>query len=151
MLARKSNSESLLENFRNCLGLSADSSEDLMQQLYSSLMTRKLKDPDEYIALVKHKLFSLPKNKIKKIDPRPFLNCISASGVPLNNIKKIQARMSENDWDWITENDSEAFHIQTLTGTVLQVQVDVDGYPGSAFYSPRIYEMLQSSRLTQFR
>ena len=145
MMTRKSNSESLLENFRNCLGLSADSSEDLMQQLYSSLMTRNSKDPRYYIALVKHKFLPLPKNKIK-IDPRPFLNCISASGVPLNNIKKIQAinikkKISEKDW--------EAFNIQTLTGTVLQVQVS--GLLPRAAYSPRIYEMLQSSRLTQFR
>lgn len=143
MLTRKSNSESLLENFRNCLGLSADSSEDLMQQLYSSLMTRNLKRPDDYIALVKHKFLPLPKNKIK-IDPRPFLNCISASGVPLYNIKKVQASLKE-----ISEKDWEAFHIQTLTGTVLQVQVI--GYLSNAEYSPRINEMLQSSRLTQFR
>ena len=142
MLTRKSNSESLLENFRNCLGLSGDLSEDLMQQLYSSLMTRNLKDPIHYIALVKHKFLPLPKNKIK-IDPRPFLNCISASGVPLNNIKKIQARL-----EWITEKEWEAFNKQTLTGTELQVQVGY--YPGSE-YSPRIYEMLQSSRLTLFR
>ena len=140
MLTRKCNSESLLENFRNCLGLSGDSSEDLMQQLYSSLMTRNLKDPRYYIALVKHKFLPLLKDKI---DPRPFLDCITASGVPLNNIKKIQARLNE-----ISEKDWEPFYIQTLTGTVLQVQVCLHG---SAHYSPRIYEMLQSSRLTQFR
>ena len=137
MLARKSNSESLLENFRNCLGLSGDSSEDLMQQLYSSLMTRNLKDPEYYIALVKHKFLPLLKNKI---DQRPFLECITSSRVPLNNIKKIQVRLYE-----ISEKDWEAFNIQTLTGTVLQVQVT------RSEYSPRIYEMLQSSRLTQFR
>ena len=137
MLARKSNSESLLENFRNCLGLSADSSEDLMQQLYFSLMTRKLEHPYEYIALVNHKFLPLLKNKI---DQRPFLECITSSRVPLNNIKKIQVRLYE-----ISEKDWEAFNIQTLTGTVLKVQ----GY--SPDYSPRIYEMLQSSRLTQFR
>ena len=142
MLARKSKSESLLENFRNSLGLSGDSSEDLMQQLYSSLMTRNLKDPEYYILLVKHKFLPLPKNKIK-IDPRPFLNCIFASGVPLNNIKEIQVRLMV-----ISEKVWEAFFIQTLTGTVLQVHV---GDYGSADYSPRIYEMLQSSRLTQFR
>ena len=142
MLTRKNNSESLLENFRKCLGLSADSSEDFMQQLYSALMTRNLEEPEYYIALVKHQFFPLPKNKIK-IDSRPFLNCISASGVPLYNIKKVQASLKE-----ISEKDWEAFHIQTLTGTVLQVQVG--GY-NSADYSPRIYEMLQSSRLTQFR
>ena len=134
MLARKSNSESLLENFRNCLGLSGDSSEDLMQQLYSSLMTRNLKDPEHCIALV----FSYLKNKIK-INPSPLLESITASGVPLNNIKEIQASLES-----ISEKDWEAFHIQTLTGTVLQVDANAD-------YSPRIYEMLQSSRLTQFR
>ena len=139
MLTRKSNSESLLENFRNCLGLSADSSEDLMQQLYSSLMTRNLKDPKYYIALVKHKFLPLLKNKIK-INPSPLLESITASGVPLNNIKKIQASL-----DKISEKDWEAFYIQTLTGTELQVGVD------ETDYSPRIYEMLQSSRLTQFR
>ena len=138
MLTRKSNSESLLENFRNCLGLSGDSSEDLMQQLYSSLMTRNLKDPECYIALVKHKFLPLLKNKI---DPRPLLECITSSGVPLNNIKKIQARLY-----WMSERNWEAFHIQTLTGTVLQVQVE-----DNADYSPRIYEMLQYSRLTLFR
>ena len=137
MLTRKSNSESLLENFRNCLGLSSDSSEDLMQQLYSSLMTRNLKNPKCYIALFKQKFLPLLKNKI---NPSPLLDCISASGVPLNNIKEIQARL-----DSISERYWEAFHIQTLTGTVLQVQVRTTNY------SPRIYEMLQSSRLTQFR
>ena len=140
MLTRKSNSKSLLENFRNCLGLSADSSEDLMQQLYSSLMTRNLKDSRYYIALVKHKFLPLLKNKI---NPSPLLDCITASGVPLNNIKLIQARLRSGV---ISEKEWEAFYIQTLTGTVLQVQVDY-----AADYSPRIYEMLQSSRLTQFR
>ena len=141
MLARKSNSESLLENFRNCLGLSGDSSEDLMQQLYSSLMTRNLEDHDEYIALIKHKFLPLLKNKI---DQRPFLECITSSRVPLNNIKKIQVRLYE-----ISEKDWEAFNIQTLTGSELQVQVS--GWLQAAAYFPRIYEMLQSSRLTQFR
>ena len=78
-----------------------------------------------------------------KINSRLLLDCITASGVPLNNIKEIQARLM-----MIIEKYWEAFHIQTLTGTVLQVQVG--GWPG-ACYSPRIYEMLQSSRLTKFR
>ena len=140
MLTRKSNSESLLENFRNCLGLSADSSEDLMQQLYSSLMTRNLEDPKYYVALVKRTFLPFLLSKIK-INPRsPLLDCMTASGVPLNNIKKIQASL-----DKISEKDWEAFYIQTLNGTVLQVEVDYSAY------SPRIYEMLQSSRLTQLR
>ena len=97
-------------------------------------MTRNLKDPEHCIALV----FSYLKNKIK-INPSPLLESITASGVPLNNIKEIQASLES-----ISEKDWEAFHIQTLTGTVLQVDANAD-------YSPRIYEMLQSSRLTQFR
>ena len=145
MLTRKSNSESLLENFRNCLGLSGDSSEDLMQQLYSSLMTRTLKDPEYYILLVKQKFLPLLKNKIK-INPSPLLESITASGVPLNNIKKIQASL-----DKISEKDWEAFYIQTLTGTELQVEVTGIGITSGASYSPRIYEMFQSSRLTKFR
>ena len=107
MLTKKSNSESLLDNFRKCLGLSADSSEDLLQELYSSLMTRTLEDPKEYVALVKHKSLPFIKNKIK-MAPSPLLACIAASGVPVNNIKKIQVRMKE-----ISEKDWETFYLQS--------------------------------------
>ena len=140
MLTKKSNSESLLDNFRKCLGLSADSSEDLLQELYSSLMTRTLENPKEYIALVKHKFLPFIKNKIK-IAPSPLLACIAASGVPVNNIKKIQVRLLK-----ISEKDWEVFYLQS--GASL---MDIEQIRGGADYSPRISEMLRSGRLTQFR
>ena len=138
MLTKKSNSESLLDNFRKCLGLSADSSEDLLQGLYSSLMTRTLENPRYYITLVKHKFLPFIKNKIK-IAPSPLLACIAASGVPVNNIKKIQVRLER-----ISEKDWEAFYLQSGASIM-------DIYSGGADYSPRISEMLGSGRLTQFR
>ena len=135
MLTKKSNSESLLDNFRKCLGLSADSSEDLLQELYSSLMTRTLENPEYNIALVKHKFPPFIKNKV---NPSPLLECIAASGVPVNNIKKIQVRMEE-----ISEKDWEAFYLQSGASLIFQTEY--------CKYSPRIYEMMRSGRLTQFR
>ena len=135
MLTKKSNSESLLDNFRKCLGLSADSLEDLLQELYSSFMTRTLKIPEYYIALIKHKFLPFIKNKV---NPSPLLECIAASGVPVNNIKKIQVRLKK-----ISEKVWEAFYLQS--GASLMVEtIGCD-------YSPRISEMLGSGRLTQFR
>ena len=135
MLTKKSNSESLLDNFRECLGLSGDSSEDFLQEFYSSLMTRTLEDPEEYVALVKHKFLPFIKNKV---NPSPLLECIAASGVPVNNIKKIQVRMEE-----ISEKDWEAFYLQSGASLIFQTEY--------CKYSPRIYEMMRSGRLTQFR
>ena len=142
MLTKKSNSESRLDNFRKCLGLSGDSSEDLLQELYSSLMKRTLENPGEYITLVKHKFLPFIKNKIK-ISPRPLLACIAASGVPVNNIKKIQARLER-----ISEKDWEALHLQSETSLL---DIEETGFGNGADYSPRISEMLGSGRMTQFR
>ena len=140
MLTKKSNSESLLDNFRKCLGLSADSLEDLLQELYSSFMTRTLKIPEYYIALIKHKFLPFIKNKV---NPSPLLACIAASGVPVNNIKKIQVRLER-----ISEKDWEAFYLQS--GASL-MDIEQTGLGGGAEYSPRISEMLGSGRLTKFR
>ena len=112
------------------------SGEELQQRVYNAVLRRTIEDRYNYLTL------TLLNNTEIKMDQSPLLDCISASGVPLNNIKEIQARLYS-----ITEKDWEAFYIQTLTGTELQVEA---GFLG-AFYSPRIYEMLQSSRLTQFR
>ena len=138
MLTKKSNSESLLDNFRKCLGLSADSSEDLLQELYSSLMTRTLEDPEYYVTLIKHKFLPFIKNKV---NPSPLLACIAASGVPVNNIKKIQVRL-----EMISEKDWETLYLQS--GASL---LDIEQIGLYADYSPRIPEMLRSGRLTQFR
>ena len=124
----------LLRNFLRHV-LEMKSAEELQQRVYNAVLRRPIEDEDNVLAL------TLLNNTEIEIDSRLLLNCITASGIPLNNIKEIQARL-----DSISEKDWEAFYIQTLTGTVLQVQVG-----RYANYSPRIYEMLQSSRLTQFR
>ena len=99
-------------------------------------MTRTL-DSIWYIALVKHKFLPFIKNKV---NPSPLLACIAASGVPVNNIKKIQARLRE-----ISEKDWEAFYLQSGASLMDIEQTD------DADYSPRISEMMQSGRMTQFR
>ena len=139
-LLRK-NPGNLLRNFlRNVLEMKSEESEELQQRVYNAVLRRTIK---RYIYKDDVLTLTLLNNTEIKIDSRPLLDCISASGVPLNNIKEIQARLDNSK---ISEKDWEAFYIQTLTGTVLQVQVKYH-----ADYSPRIYEMLQSSRLTQFR
>ena len=142
MLTKKSNSGSLLDNFRKCLGLSADSLEDLLQELYSSLMKRTLENPGEYITLVKHKFLPFIKNKVNL---SPLLACITASGVPVNNIKKIQVRLQR-----ISEKDWEAFYLQS-GASVMDIEQTGDISGDSADYSPRISELLGSGRMTQFR
>ena len=128
----------LLRNFLRHV-LEMKSGEELQQRVYNAVLRRTITDwSSDCLTL------TLLNNTEIKANRRLLLDCISASGVPLN-IKEIQATM-----DYITEKDWEAFDIQTLTGTDLKVQVD--SYCScSADYSPRIYEMLQSSRLTQFR
>ena len=135
-LLRKSPGNLLL----NFLGhvLKMKSGEKLLQRVYNAVLRKPIEDEDNVLTL------TLLNNTEIKIYSTLLLDCVTASRVPLNNIKEIQARLEE-----ISEKDWEAFNIQTLTGSVLQVQV-VGRYSDVA-YSPRIYEMLQSSRLTQFR
>ena len=133
----------LLRNFLRHV-LDMKSGEELQQQVYNAVLRRTIK---RYIS---HKddvlTLTLLNNTEIKIDPSSLLDCITASGVPLNNIKKIQARLMG-----ITEKDWEGFYVQTLTGTLLQVEVHKFISPSRAGYSPLIHKMLQSSRLTQFR
>ena len=110
----------LLQNFLRYV-LETKSGEELQQRVYNAVLRRTTEDEKNTLTLLN--------NTEIKIHPRPLLNCISASGFPLNNIKEIQARQT-----LITENDWEAFNIQTNTRTVLQVQVGL-----YADYSPRIY------------
>ena len=131
-LLRKSPGNFLQNFLRHVLEMK--SGEELQQRVYNAVLRRPTEDERNDLTL------TLLNNTEIKIDPSPLRDCITASGVPLNNIKEIQARLKE-----ISEKDWEAFYIQTLNGTVLQVEVDYSAY------SPRIYEMLQSSRLTQFR
>ena len=116
--------------------LEMKSEEELQQRVYNVVLRRPMED---YFLI----LTLLNNDEINEYQTL-LQYCITESGVPDNNIKLIQARLKE-----LTEKYWQAFYIQTLTGTELQVQV-VGDYPGAS-YSPRIYEMLQSSRLTQFR
>ena len=145
-LLRK-NPGNLLRNFLHHV-LEMKSGEELQQRVYNVFLRRPIENEDNssfYLEILSKETLILTlfnNTEIKIYRHSLLLNCITASGVPLNNIKEIQARLRSGV---ISEKEWEAFHIQTLTGTVLQVQV------GRADYSPRIYEMLQSSRLTQFR
>lgn len=97
----------LLRNFLRHF-LDIKSGQELQQRVYNAVLRKPIEDEDNVLTLT---LFN---NTEIKIGSSPFLNCFSASGVPLNNIKKIQAgqlTISEKNWD--------AFNIQTLTGTVL--------------------------------
>ena len=124
----------LLRNFlRHVLEMKSEG--ELQQRVYNVVLRRTMED-DYYVLTLR-----LLNNDEINIYQTLLLDCITASGVPLNNIKEIQARL-----EVITEKDWEAFYIQTLTGTELQVELIF-----SVDYSHRIYEMLQSSRLTQFR
>ena len=138
----------LLRNFLRHV-LEMKSGEELQQRVYNAVLRRTIK---RYIYKDDVLTLTLLNNTKIKIDPSPLLDCITASGVALNNIKEIQAEMNDP-----SEKVWEAFNIQTLTGTVLQVEVKYHLFnagparaSAGAAYSPRIYEMLQSSRLTQF-
>ena len=108
--------------------------EELQQKVYKEVMRRQ-DNPEYYLIL------TLLDNTEIKIAPSPLLACIAASGVPVNNIKKIQARLK-----WISEKDWETFYLQS--GASL---LDIEQTGGRAYYSPRISEMLGSGRLTKFR
>ena len=131
----------LLRNFLHHV-LEVKSGEELQQRVYNAVLRRPIEDFSLSVLTL-----TLLNNTEIKIDSRLLLNCITASGVHLNNIKEIQANLKgvSANLKGVSEKDWEAFHIQTLTGSALQA-----GALG-ADYSPRIYEMLQSSRLTQFR
>ena len=110
--------------------------EELQQKVYKEVMRRQ--DNAEYYLIL-----TLLDNTEIKIAPSPLLACIAASGVPVNNIKKIQARLER-----ISEKDWEALHLQSETSLL---DIEETGFGNGADYSPRISEMLGSGRLTKFR
>ena len=112
-----------------------------MKQVYSVLLSRPSKVKHNVITLTLHN------NTEVTIDDQPFLLCLRSCGIPLNNIKGLKAKCS------VTEEDWDAFYIQTGSGTILDIQqegYDFE-YNGIASYSPRIFEMLQSQTLRNFR
>ena len=121
----------LLRNFLRHVLEMKSVKEELQQQVYKAVMRRK-DDAEYYLTL------TLLDNTEIEIAPSPLLACITASGVPVNNIKKIQARLLR-----ISEKDWEAFYLQS--GASLMVETI------GCEFSTRISEMLGSGRLTQFR
>ena len=130
----KKNPSKLLENFRRHV---LNSSENVEQQVYSALMSRPSVYEDNVITA------TLLNNTEVKLDTEPFLSCVRASGVPIKEVKLIEATMEE-----ITAEDWESFYIMSVPGgTHLEI---LRPYYG-AYYSPRILEMLQSYKLRKFR
>ena len=112
--------------------------EELQQKVYKEVMRRQ--DEAKYYLIL-----TLLDNTEIKIAPSPLLACIAASGVPVNNIKKIQARLKE-----ISEKDWETFYLQSGASLMDIEQTHKSGVYG-ADYSPRISEMMRSGRMTKFR
>ena len=114
------------------------SGEELQQQLYSAIMTRQKDGDGDVLTLANH-------NTEVQVDPEPLLSCLRASGLPVTNIKTVRAKLngiSETQWD--------SLYVQAGQGSDTELEVTDSSYSGASF-SPRISEMLQSSRLTKFR
>ena len=128
----------LLRNFLRHVLEMKSVKEELQQKVYKEVMRRQ--DNAEYYLIL-----TLLDNTEIKISPRPLLACIAASGVPVNNIKKIQVRLEK-----ISEKDWDALYLQS-GASVLDIVQTGRYYGNGADYSPRISEMLGSGRLTKFR
>ena len=119
--------------------------EELQLKVYKEVMRRQVgKELSHFYHYFI--ILTLLDNTEIKIAPSPLLACIAASGVPVNNIKKIQVRL----WR-ISEKDWEAFYTQSGALLMDIEQIGFDHVGVGADYSPRISEMMRSGRLTQFR
>ena len=114
-------------------------SQGLQQQVYAAVLSRVVRDPENVITLVEKRW--LINTKITT-DAVPLLSCLRASGLPVNNIKTLKAKLRK-----IPEAEWDRLCVQTGQGsdTKLEVKGEV------VYFSPRISEMLQSARLTKFR
>ena len=114
-------------------------SQGLQQQVYAAVLSRVVRDPENVITLVEKRW--LINTKITT-DAEPLLSCLRASGLPVNNIKTLKAKLRK-----IPEAEWDRLCVQTGQGsdTKLEVKGEV------VYFSPRISEMLRSARLTKFR
>ena len=118
--------------------------EELQQKVYKEVMRRQVgKELSHFYHYFI--ILTLLDNTEIKIAPSPLLACIAASGVPVNNIKKIQARLQG-----ISEKDWENFYLQS-GASLMDIEQTGDISGDSVDYSPRISEMMRSGRMTQFR
>ena len=105
----KKNPSKLLQNFCRHI-LSIKSSENLVEQFYSALLSRPLGFSRLFPSYSYNNVITLTlhNNTEVKIDYKPFLRCINSCGIPLKNIKDLKAKCFE-----ITEDEWEALYIQT--------------------------------------
>ena len=126
------------------------SPDTLQQQVYSTVLSRSrnprfTQSDDDIVTLTKTGFLSILKPI--KVTKSPILQCLRASRVAIINMKLVKAKCYG-----VTEEDWEAFYIQTGSGTILDIkQSNYYDSSHSAAYSPRILEMLQSHTLRNFR
>ena len=129
-------------------------SQGLQQQVYTAVLSRVVRDPENVITLVEKRW--LINTKITT-DAEHLLSCLRASGLPVNNIKTLKAKLRK-----IPEAEWDRLCVQTGQGSDTELEVTVRGYfdnygygvcvdEGWVDYSPQISEMLRSARLTKFR
>ena len=135
-LLRPQSSNRLLKNFRGFLSLK-NKPETLQQDLYHCILAKQL----NYFHI---NFINLGRKSTEaKVDPDLLLPCVRASGVPVKDIKTIEAKR----WfRFITTSDWESFHILTKKGAVIQ-EIETDG----ADYSPVIKEMIKQGKLLKLR
>ena len=98
-----------------------------------------VRDPENVITLVEKRW--LINTKITT-DAEHLLSCLRASGLPVNNIKTLKAKLKK-----ISETQWDSLYVQTGQGSDTELEVNGE----VVYFSPRISEMLQSARLTKFR
>ena len=130
-------SSSLLGNFRVFLSLKKKL-EDLQQEFYHCILARPSTDSDNCITLVRKSLF--PFFNKTKVGADFLLPCVHASGVPVDDIETIKARL----WT-VTTSDWESFNILTTRGAVIQEIL------GWAHYSPVIHQLIEQKKLLKLR
>ena len=114
-------------------------SQGLQQQVYAAVLSRVVRDPENVITLVEKRW--LINTKITT-DAEPLLSCLRASGLPVNNIKTLKAKLRK-----IPEAEWDRLCVQTGQGSDTKLEVKGE----EVCFSPRISEMLRSVRLTKFR
>ena len=120
-----------------------EASQGLQQQVYTAVLSRVVRDPENVITLVEKRW--LINTKITT-DAEPLLSCLRASGLPVTNIKTVRAELDE-----ISETQWDSLYVLTGQGSDTELELVTESSYSGASFSPRISEMLQSSRLTKFR
>ena len=135
-LLQKNCSSRLTKNFHRLLKLKK-SNDDCQQDLYKAVIGKR-EDEDEDYSMT----FTLTDNTEVTLHPGPLLSCVSASKIPIRNIKTIKkATLAE-----VTTSDWNVVKILTREGAVIE---ELKCY--SAAYSPVIQEMIHQGKIKKLR